>query len=126
MKIKLEKTESYIIEKLRKETETKIIMFENKLNTLTKALAEKDSYVNTLEKRIEDMENRLDQPTTTVTKKIKELENKNDMLAEKITNLESISKVAEEKINCTICDFLDSSKQGLNLYIKRKHKPEKI
>ena len=38
------------------------------------ALAEKDSDVNTLEKRIEKMENKLDQPNKTVNKKTQELE----------------------------------------------------
>ena len=88
------------------ETEKKFEMFESKIINLTKALADKDENINTLVKRLKDME-----------KCLLQVQKKKENLEVEIQSLE----IETEVMKCDKCDFRTNSKRGFKTQMRRKH-----
>ena len=78
-------------------------MFESKIINLTKALADKDENINTLVKRLKDME-----------KCLLQVQKKKENLEVEIQSLE----IETEVMKCDKCDFRTNSKREENILFK--------
>lgn len=118
-------TNTEAIDKMANDIEIKFEIFETSLVTMKKCLAEKDSYILTLEHNVKDMDLNFEVKIL----KIKSLEKTNQeiviLLAQFKENMSSNEKLPEvdtnEKFKCDECDFKSTSKHGLKVHLTIKH-----
>ena len=104
---------------LAKSVEIKIEAFQCKIETLQKALHEKDSQISALELRVEEIEKKSKEEKKSTGKKVKDLENVLKISQQKRN--ETVKDDDQEIFECEKCDFKTTSKSGLKTHTKRKH-----
>ena len=120
-------------EEVLKTVDDKIDTFENNLLTLKKCIAEKDTFISNLEKKVVDLETKLADISKLHNEKIEELEKrfnvcdaKKDAIDNKVKDIEenqnNLIEESMEKYKCNLCEFTSFYRKGLKIHKKKMHK----
>ena len=95
-------------EELFKTVEKRVETFESNLMIMKKALSEKDSYIHTLENKIDII--------------VQENQEQNVKIEELVNEVKKISETTKPiKFKCKNCDFETISEKGLKMHTSKKH-----